>query len=145
MRSMGTVWEECLRPNRFWGRQQELCISLNRRGEIALGGKTWLALGRPGYAVLRFDREGRRIGLKFVAGGTPNAFPIRPLGEGDAKVIRARRLLKQFGIEVPTTLRFDPKEEKDGSWILDLKTASVPKKVTHHYRNRRRATPRGEI
>ena len=114
---MKNDWHECLRPDNSAAKH---CISLNARGEIAINYATWVQLGQPWLVVLLYDPQARLIGLKRVMPGTRNAFPVRSHGARGAKVVRARRLLKQFDVPITRTIRFrDPRLAGD-IWTLDL-------------------------
>src|SRR5215217_7638175 len=119
---MKTDWQECLRPEPDDG-QAKLCVSLNARGDIAINAAAWEKLGRPWFVVLLFDPERRMIGVKPAKPGTQNAFPVRHRRGSRARVVRARRLIKQFGIEITQTLRFREPHLAGGIWILDLGSA----------------------
>jgi len=139
MHVMKTSWQKCLKPEAAQKRRPKICISLNRRGDIALNAAAWNALGRCWCVVLLFDAAARRIGLQPVNPGEANAFTLRRTRSLGAKVIRAARLMKQFGIEIAETIRFPAPEVEGRVLVLDLGSAIVPDKVRKHFRNRRRA------
>lgn len=84
------------------------------------------AFGRirePATVVLLYDERRRRIGVKFPIGADGEFFPVRRYGrEGRLRVVRAARLLKQFGIQIDRTLIFRdaPVEDLNGHPLLVL-------------------------
>lgn len=133
---MDQAWQVCIRPET--GRdKRKLCISLNRRGDLAINAPAWESMNR-WFAVLYFDREGNRIGLKPVRPGEENSFPMRRIQDRDAVVIHASRFMRQFEIRIEETIRFvNPYEGPNGIWILDLNTAIVTDKVRKHWRRKK--------
>jgi hypothetical protein len=96
----------------------------------------WVELTKPWFVVLLFDPATRRIGIKPAKPGTPNTFRIRTHRPGIGRFVYAARLLKQFGIEVPRTVRFRDPRLTAGVVILDLNTAFVPGKAVRHRRRK---------
>jgi hypothetical protein len=132
---MKTDWQECLRPDPD-DEAVKFCISLNQRGEIAMAYSTWVAFAQPWFVVLLYDPGSRQIGIKPVRPGTKNAFPVWHVRGTNARVIRARRLIKQFHIEITQTLRFREPHFTNGVWALDLNSAFVPGKVSRHWKRK---------
>jgi hypothetical protein len=130
---MKREWQECLVPDRD---AVKLCISLNARGEIAMNDATWNELGRPWFVVVLFEPASRLIGIRFAKPETRNALPVRLYGASKARVVRARRLLRQFDIEITETLRFASPRLAAGIWELDLQTAFTPGKSKNHWRKK---------
>lgn len=82
-------------------------VSLNKRGEIAMNAEAFRRIKRPANVALLYDANTRRIGVKYPVAIDRNFFPTRPYGRNrQMRIIRAARLLKQFGIEVNRTLIF---------------------------------------
>jgi hypothetical protein len=103
-------------------------VSLNKRGEIVVNPAAWELMGRAVNVVLFYDEETKRIGIK---GATQRdldlkVFFARRHGRGGRlRIIRARRLLKQFGITINETIVFkDLKTQGDYLLILNLQSAS---------------------
>lgn len=107
-----------------------LYVTLNRFGALALSGVTHKRLGSPAAYIIMFDRFNQRLGLKPVKADTPNAYPARNYARRGARIIRAFRLLTEFGIRPPDTIEFQlPKIDLDGVLILDLRTIRISPKA----------------
>lgn len=88
-------------------RPPRIYVSLNRRGEIAMNAEAFKAIGRPASVTLLYDAKTRRLGVKYPVPLDRHFFPVRRYGRGGKTlIVRAARLLKQFGIEVSTTRVF---------------------------------------
>ncbi len=101
-------------------------VSLNRRGEIALNAQAFKAIGSPWNVTLMYDAVTRCIAVKSPS--SEQNFPVGAYGrDKKMKVVRARKLLIQFGIKVERTLVFrEIREEIHGRepmLVLDLNSA----------------------
>lgn len=147
---MKPYWEECRQSARKnMGRQRKAVISLNPHGDIKLNHAGWIAIERPTHVRLLYDAENKRIGIRSSYWADPNVFPVKikwdhyGVGRKARCTIRAHRLLKQFNITIPETVRFlPPREEKDRIFALDLATAYVPEEVKKHWRRKKTAGSR---
>lgn len=118
-------WRECPRGD-VTGQWAALYVTMNRRGYIAMSGRTFEKLGEPKACNLLFDAVNNRIGLKPAALAARNAFPVAKQGRHGGRLIRAYRLMQEFGIDLPETIHFhDAEIDQDGILILDLRTARV--------------------
>ena len=82
-------------------------VSLNKRGEIAINPAAWGEMGETYNVTVLYDAAKRRIGVKFPVAGDDHFFAVCRYGRGrKLRVVRAARLLKQFGIEIDKTLVF---------------------------------------
>lgn len=101
-------WEVAVtRKTQFESRAPRVYVSMNKRGEIALNAEAWRSIREPWSVTLLWDEKRRRIGVKFPVVGEKEFFPVRNYGRGGRmRVVRATRLLKQFGINVERTLIF---------------------------------------
>ena len=85
-------------------RPPRIYASLNRRGEIAMNAEAFKAIGRPPNVTLLYDAGTQRIGVKYPVALDRHFFPVRRHGRGrKTLVVRAARMLKQFGIEIERT------------------------------------------
>ena len=99
-------------------------VAINPKGYITFNRKIHEHLGRAEAVLLLYDRANNRIALKPVMPGVKNAYPIRRLAGKASKVIRAARLLIEYGIKIPELLEFkDPEFDQGRQLILDLRTA----------------------
>ncbi len=118
-------WHECPRGD-VTGQWAAMYITLNRRGHFAMSRRTYERLDEPPAFVLYFDKVNNRIGLKPATLGTRNAFPVAKQGRHGGRLIRAWRLMQEFGIDLPETVQFhDIETDQDGLVMLDLRTAKV--------------------
>lgn len=87
--------------------ERRIYVSLNRRGEIAMNERAFREIGRPASVTLLYDATTRTIGVKFPVAIDRHFFPARAYGRGRRmRIVRAERMLKQFGIEIERTLVF---------------------------------------
>ena len=108
--------------------QPRLYVSLNKRGEIAINPAAWGALEKAVRVTLYYDKQTRQIGVKAQGFGERQWFPARAYGRGGRlRVVRAMRLLKQFGVVVETTLVFEDVKVtmmgKDPMLVLEMDKA----------------------
>lgn len=122
---MRTDWRECPRQERT-GQWSAIYVTLNAKGCIVLGKAVYQRLGEPKAFLLLYDGVNNRIGLKPTGAGIRNAFPAGKSGRHGGRLIRAFRLLTEFGIHVKETLQFpDAEIDHDGILILDMRSARV--------------------
>src|SRR5580765_6097108 len=118
-------WRECPRGD-VVGQWAALYVTMNPKGYISLSRITYERMGEPKAVVILFDTVNNRIGLKPAATSTRNAYPAGVQGRHGGKVVRAYRLMQEFGIDLPETIRFhDAEIDEDGVLILDLRTARI--------------------
>ena len=99
-------------------------MSINKRGEIAMNAEAYQRIKSPASVTLLYDTDSRRIAIKYPVAPDQNFFPVRRYGRGrKMRIVRAARLLKQFGITVERTLIYKTPETQflDGHPMLVLK------------------------
>jgi hypothetical protein len=107
-----------------------LYVTMNRLGSIVLSRVAWERLGGPGAVFIMWDRFNQRLGLKPAAVGERNAYPVKKYGRRGSKIVRAFRLVTEFGIRPPDTLEFQgTKIDADGVLILDLRSVKISAKA----------------
>ncbi len=107
-----------------------LYVTMNRRGTLAMSRIVHERLGAPDAFLIMWDRFNQRLALKPAEPGTKNAYPARKYGRRGAKVVRAFRLLTEFGLRPPDTIEFEnPKIDVDGQLILDLRKIRISPKA----------------
>jgi hypothetical protein len=122
---MKPEWKECPRGKEV-GQWVAPYVTMNRKGYIVMSRPTHEKTGEPKAYVLYFDGVNNRIVMKPAALATRNAYPAGPSGRHGGKVVRAYRLMQEFGIEIDETLQFDGIEiDEDGMMTLDLRSAKV--------------------
>jgi len=103
---------------------------------------TYAMLGEPKAFVLLFDRTNRRIGLQPAALSTRDAYPVKASGRCGAKKLHAYRLIREYRIDLPATVKFPEADiDDDGILRLDLRTAQIPLRVKNHWKNRMPPSP----
>lgn len=118
-------WRECPR-NDVQGQWAAFYVTMNPKGYVVMSRVTYQRLGEPKAFLLLFDTVNNRIGLKPTALGIRNAYPVAKSGGHGGRLVRAYRLMQEFGIDLPQTVRFhDAEIDQDGILILDLRTARV--------------------
>jgi len=101
-------------------------VTLNPIGKLALSRKTHERFGAPAAVLVLYDPMRSLLALRPVAPEEQNAYPIRKYGANGGRVIRAYRLLTEFGIKPAETVEFrEPKIDNDGQLILDLRNIRV--------------------
>lgn len=121
-------WEECRRLPKQ-NRWSKLHASMYPNGEIALTRFTHEELGAPDAYTLLYDRELKIIGLRPAnTAASHKAFFARKKGRHGSRRVRAWRLLRQYNIELDTTVTF-PRCVIDhtGTLILDLNDVEAPR------------------
>jgi hypothetical protein len=97
-----------------------LYATLNTAGSVVISRSCYEALGSPEAFIIMFDPLKHRIGLRPAAAEDPNAYAARVYGKNGAKIIRAHRMLEEFGIRPPGLLEFKEAKIADGILLLDL-------------------------
>ncbi|HMT06444.1 MAG TPA: hypothetical protein PKA82_00465 [Pyrinomonadaceae bacterium] len=122
---MKANWKELPRGE-VVGQWVAVYVTLNREGWIVMNKQAFKKVGAPEAFTILFDDVNNRIGLKPTYKSMRNAYPVGPAGRHGGKVVRAFRLLTEYGIDLPETIQFQDVEiDNDGIMILDLRTAKV--------------------
>lgn len=83
-------------------------VSLNKRGEIVMNEPAWKFIGDPASVTLLYYSAKNYIGVKYPLATDRHFFMVRRYGRGRRnRIVRARQLLKQFGIKIDKTIIFD--------------------------------------
>lgn len=123
-----------------------LYVTMNRIGSIAMSRVTWERLGSPEAFLIMWDRFNQRLGLKPAKPGERHAYPVRKYGRRGARIVRAYRLLTEFGIRPPDTIEFqEPKIDLDGQLILDLRQIRISPKAHSQCRRSNRPQMNADI
>ena len=86
---------------------RRIYVSLNGRGEIAMNPEAFWQIDEPVNVTLLYDVKRRMIGVKVSVTADGDFFRVRRYGRGGRmRIVRAGRLLKQFGLTVERTLVF---------------------------------------
>ena len=118
--------------------QSKIFVTLNRNGEIRMNEMTWQRAGGPAAFLVMFNKINNLIALKPTAAAIKDAYPARPTGRRNARVIRVARLLTDHNIKLPDTIEFrDAEIDQDGQLILDLRTARVSPRAHSQCRNKK--------
>lgn len=115
-------WEVLEREARR-GAWKRMFVTLTPAGRLGVCGVTMKALGEPEAFVVLYDRSNRRIGLRPASHDTPHAYPTSKSKRGPGRALFLARLLAEYRIDVPRTIRFPDPVIDDGILTLDLATA----------------------
>jgi hypothetical protein len=86
---------------------RRIYVSVNRRGEIALNAEAFRVIGSPATVALLYNAKQNVIGVKLPVSADKHFFRARRYGRGgQMRVVRGRRLLRQFEITVDKTLGY---------------------------------------
>ncbi|MDI1243390.1 MAG: hypothetical protein PSX80_15870 [bacterium] len=118
-----------------------LYATLNPQGSIVISRPTHERLGSPDGYLIMFDPLRHRLALKPAPDSDPNAYPARVIGRSGAKIIRAHRMIREFGIQPPETIEFPEAKIVDEVLILDLQTAKPSPRAHSRCRYERPAKP----
>ncbi len=117
-------------------------VTLNPIGKLALSRTTHERFGAPAAVLVLYDPMRSLIALRPVAITEQNAYPVRKYGACGGRVIRAYRLLTEFGIKPAETVEFrQPKIDNDGQLILDLRDIRISPRANGWSKRRRQALP----
>lgn len=106
-----------------------LYATLNTSGAVVISRPCHEALGSPEAFLIMFDPLKHRIGLKPAEADDPNAYAARVYGKSGAKIIRAHRMLEEFGIRPHELLEFAEVKIGDGILLLDLQNTKPSKRA----------------
>lgn len=107
-----------------------LYVTLNKKGTIALSATTHVRLGAPDAYRKKMDPMNERLALEPAKFGEANAYPARVQGRRGAKVVRAFRILTEWGIRPSDTIEFiQPKIDADGKLLLELRNIRISPKA----------------
>jgi hypothetical protein len=95
---------------------------MNCAGTIAMNKLTYQRMGEPAAFLVMFDKTNSRIALKPTGETMKHAYPARKYGRRGGRVIRAFRLLTEYGIKLPDTVEFKDESRYGRVLILDLRT-----------------------
>lgn len=116
-----------------------LYVTMNRLGSIVMNRVTYERTGSPAAFHVMFDRVNSRIGLKPTALAMKHAYRACTQGRRGARIIRANRLLKEYGLKLPDTMEFQDIEiDPDSMLIIDLRTARVSPKAHSQCRGQKK-------
>lgn len=112
-------WEEF--PVGPSGAVSGLHVSLNRKGEILIGARTFRKFGEPEQVLLMFDRRNKSIGIVPTTPKATNCYPLMSKYNGAHRVIRANLFCRHYGINTDRTIVFNTAEiDEEGVLVLNL-------------------------
>ena len=130
------------------GQWAALYVTMNPKGRIAMSRVTYQRMGAPEAFHVLFDATNNVIGLKPTVLAMRNAYRACVTSGKNVhggKAIHAYRLIEDYNIRLPQTIRFhDAEIDQDGILRLDLRTAKVSERSIGHYRRFRERTPDGK-
>ena len=123
---MQVEWEILPKDDGIAPNSSGVYVTINRRGAIALNKVAYGRMGEPAAFLIMFDKTNSRIMLKPAALATKHAYRAGKNRKRGGPLVRAYRLITQFGVKIPETLEFkDAEIDIDGQLVLDLRTARV--------------------
>jgi len=130
--------------SRHDGKWKSINVTMTPKGQISMNKAAWQAAGEPKFVELLFDSANSQIGLQPTYEQNPDAYKVTTWNSVRTWRVAARRLLDDFKIKLPATVKFyDAEVNEHGILVLDLRTARVPPNVINHYRNRNNKTEDG--
>lgn len=113
-------WEEF--PVGPSGAVSGLHVTLNRRGEILLGARTFRKFGEPEQVLLLFERRNALIAMVPTTAKATNCYPLIAKRNDGHRIIRANLFCRHYGIAFARTVAFNTAYiDDDGKLILDLR------------------------
>ena len=138
---MRTNWRELPKDNTS-PQYAGIYVSLSPKGWFKIGRAAFERLGSPAAVKILYDPDNSRIGLQPTSAGLKNAYRVGTRGNHGGRVVHANRLITEFGLDLPATVRFyDADIDRDGILLLDLRTARVPPSVTNHHKRKGKKSP----
>ena len=126
MQNENSIVKWTVLPRGDAARWSGMYVTLNRIGKMALSRTTHERFGSPAAVLIMYDPMRSLLALRPVGPEEQNAYPIRKYGPNGGRIIRAYRLLTEFGIKPAETVEFrEPKIDNDGQLILDLRNIRV--------------------
>ena len=131
-----TDWQECPLSDPGPGRWASHYATINPKGDIALTRALHDRLGAPEAFVLLYNAPTHRIGLRPAEPSERNACPAKPRGRHGGRKVKGWPLLREFRLDIPTTVRFhEPYIDDEGVLVLDLRQARPSAaSANHRYR-----------
>lgn len=107
-----------------------LYVTMNARGAIAMSRVTHERIGAPEAVIIMYDAMHSLLALQPAKPGAANAYPVRNYGRRGARIVRAYRLLTEFGIQPADTIEFmKPRIDDESRLILSLRDIRISPKA----------------
>jgi hypothetical protein len=84
----------------------EPSVTLQWKGPISFNQAAYLALGKPLYLELLYDKDQKIIGLRPVKQHLPHAYPVRKQGQGNTYVVAGNAFMKHYNIDHKVSVRY---------------------------------------
>lgn len=123
---MHIQWEEFpFGPN---DKNEDLHVTLSRKGEILIGARAFERLGSPDAVVLLHDRANALIGIVPAHPNTRNAYPLKTKPGCRHRILRANRFCRHHNIHTDRTIAFTNARIDKGTLMLNVRaTVAVGK------------------
>ena len=123
-----------------------LYVTMNSRGAIAMSRVTHERIGAPEAVLILYDAMHSLLALQPAKPGERNAYPVRNYGRRGAKIVRAYRLLTEFGIQPTDTIEFmKPRIDDESRLILPLSTIRISPKAHSQCRRSEVRSQKSEV
>ncbi|CAN5619146.1 hypothetical protein BH10ACI3_BH10ACI3_08050 [soil metagenome] len=130
MQNEHSVTKWTVLPRGDGARWSGMYVTMNPIGKIALSHTTHERIGSPAAVLIMYDPMRSLLALRPAALQDQNAYPLRKYGTCRGRIIRAYRLLTEFGIKPTETIEFiEPKIDNDGQLILNLREIRVSRRA----------------
>lgn len=125
-------------PRGDGARWSGMYVTINSVGKIAMSRTTHERFGSPAAVLIVYDPMRSLLALRPVPLAEQNAYPLRKYGTCRGRIIRAYRLVTEFGIQPAETIEFiHPKIDNDGQLVLDLRNIRVSRRAEGWKRRRK--------
>ncbi|MBX3289150.1 MAG: hypothetical protein KF855_07360 [Acidobacteria bacterium] len=122
---MSSNWKRCPKGE-LTGRWASHYVTMNPQGFIVMSRKTHQSIKCAEVVHLYFDRINDRIGVRPADPRGRDVFRVAKQGRHGGRLIRAYRIMQEFGVELTQSVRFQDVEiDGDGILVLDLRTAKA--------------------
>lgn len=114
---------------------EHIHVTINRRGQLYLNGRTLAALGEPDAVVMMYDLRQQTIGIQRSPLDRRNAYRLRRKDrDNNGRVLYAANFCRHYHIKPDKTLAFTNAEvDKNGVLVLSMHA------VRTHERKRQKA------
>ncbi len=110
---------------------EQIHVTINRRGNLYLNGRTLVAMGEPDAVVMMYDRRQQTIGIKRSPLDRRSAYRLRRKDrDRNGKMLYATNFCRRYHINPDKTLAFTNAEvDKNGILILSLHEVRSARKI----------------
>lgn len=110
---------------------EQIHVTINRRGNLYLNGRTLAAMGEPDAVVMMYDRRQQTIGIQRSPLDRRNAYRLRCKDrDNKGRVLYAANFCRHYHIKPDQTLAFTNAEvDKNGVLVLSMHEVRSARKI----------------